>query len=222
MEKITILIADDHRLIRETWCFILNADPRFQIVGQAGTGEEAIEQAKKMLPDVVIMDINLPGLNGIEATPLIRKFSPGSKILGISSHTQPAYARQMIREGAMGYVTKNSSKQEMFKAIIEIQNGRKYICEEIKNIFSDQVMSGNDSPAGLNSLSEREIEIIHYIKKGFSSKEISSSLNIALRTVEVHRYNILKKLDIKNCTALVSFTSQYLDGGISNRSRGKQ
>ncbi len=205
MDKITILIADDHTLVRETWSFILNTDSRFKVVAECGSGEEAVEKAKELRPDVVIMDINLPGMNGIEATQLIRKFSPGTKILGVSLHTQPTYARKMIQKGAMGYVTKNSSREEMFKAILEIIDGKKYICEEIKNILSAQVISGEDQQTGLNSLSQREIETISYIKKGFSSKEIADALSISVKTVEVHRYNILKKLNLKNAAALVNY-----------------
>lgn len=205
MDKITILIADDHTLVRETWSFILNTDARFSVVAESGSGEEAVELAKKLRPNIVIMDINLPGINGIEATQQIRKFSPGSKILGVSLHTQPTYARKMIQKGAMGYVTKNSSREEMFKAIMEIQGGKKYICEEIKNILSEQVISGDDPQTGLNSLSQREIEIIAFIKKGFSSKEIADALKISVKTVEVHRYNILKKLNLKNAAALVNY-----------------
>jgi two-component system invasion response regulator UvrY len=205
MEKISILIADDHTLVRETWSFILNTDARFSVIAESGSGEEAIELAKKLRPNIVIMDINLPGMNGIEATQQIRKYSPGTKILGVSLHTQPTYARKMIQKGAMGYVTKNSSREEMFKAIMEIQAGKKYICDEIKNILSEQVISGEDQNTGLNSLSQREIEIISYIKKGFSSKEIADSLSISVKTVEVHRYNILKKLNLKNAAALVNF-----------------
>ena len=205
MEKITILIADDHTLVRETWSFILNTDERFSVIAESGSGEEAVELAKQLRPNIVIMDINLPGMNGIEATQLIRKFSPASKILGVSLHTQPTYARKMIQKGAMGYVTKNSSREEMFKAIIEVQNGRRYICDEIKNILSEQVINGEDQQAGLNALSQREIEIINFIKKGFSSKEIAESLDISVKTVEVHRYNVLKKLNLKNSAALVNY-----------------
>jgi len=206
-EKITILIADDHTLVRETWSFILNSDPRFYVVAECGSGEDAVEMAKKLRPAVVIMDINLPGMNGIEATQMIRKFSPSSKILGVSLHTQPTYARKMMQKGAVGYVTKNSSREEMFKAIIEVYDGKKYICEEIKNILSEQVISGEDQLSGLNALSQREIEIISFIRKGFSSKEIADALNISVKTVEVHRYNILKKLNLKNAAALVNFVN---------------
>ncbi|HEY0039573.1 MAG TPA: response regulator transcription factor [Flavisolibacter sp.] len=205
MEKITILIADDHTLVRETWSFILNTDARFNVIAECGSGEEAVELAKQLRPNIVIMDINLPGINGIEATQQIRKFSPASKILGVSLHTQPTYARKMIQKGAMGYVTKNSSREEMFKAIIEVQNGRRYICDEIKNILSEQVINGEDQQTGLNALSQREIEIINFIKKGFSSKEIAESLDISVKTVEVHRYNVLKKLNLKNSAALVNY-----------------
>ncbi|HUQ97456.1 MAG TPA: response regulator transcription factor [Chitinophagaceae bacterium] len=205
MEKITILIADDHTLVRETWSFILNTDARFQVVAESGSGEDAVEQSKLLRPNIVIMDINLPGMNGIEATQLIRKYSPTSKILGVSLHTQPTYARKMMQKGAMGYVTKNSSREEMFKAIMEIQDGKKYICEEIKNILSEQVISGDEPPSGLNSLSQREIEIIAFIKRGDSSKVIADKLSISVKTVEVHRYNILKKLNLKNAAALVNF-----------------
>src|SRR5215213_4254549 len=100
MEKITILIVDDHTLVRETWSEILNSDPRFSVIAQAGNAEEAIELTRKFQPDIVIMDINLPGMNGIEATQQISLASPRSKILGVSMHTQPAYARKMMQNGA--------------------------------------------------------------------------------------------------------------------------
>jgi len=214
MSKITILIADDHTLIRETWSFILNSDPKFQVVAECGTGEEAIAKARELRPDIIIMDINMPGINGIEATEQIKKISPDSKIIGVSLHTQPTYARKMMQKGALGYVTKNSSREEMFKAIEEVYQGKKYICEEIKNILSEQVLSGDDQPTGLNTLSQREIQIIALIKKGFSSKEIAESLEISVKTVEVHRYNILKKLNLKNAAALVHFIhNSQLDFG---------
>jgi two-component system invasion response regulator UvrY len=203
MEKITILIAEDHTLIRETWNFILNSDPRFQVLAACGNGEEAVELARQLRPNVVTMDINLPGINGFEAAQLIRKYSPGSKILGVSMHSQPAYARKMIQAGAKGYVTKNSSYDELMNAISEIHNNRTYVCQDIKDILAQQSFEGKEQ--GLNSLSSREIEIIGYIKKGYSSKQIAEPLNISMKTIEVHRYNILKKLNLKNTAALVNY-----------------
>lgn len=205
MKKTTILIADDHTLVRETWSFILNTQPDFEVIAEAGTAEEAINVAKELHPDIVIMDINLPGMDGIEATKHIRKCAPSSRVLGVSLHSQPSYARKMIQTGAMGYVTKNSTRDEMFEAIHEIRNGNKYICQEIKNILSEQLINGSSAPTGLNSLSQREIEVIRFLKQGDSSKEIAEALDISVKTVEVHRYNILKKMNLKNTAALINF-----------------
>lgn len=205
MEKINILIADDHKLIRETWTYILNSDPRFQVVAECGDSEQAVELAKQKRPHIVLMDINMTPINGFEATEKIRKVSPGSKIIGVSMHSQPAYAKKMLQVGARGYVTKNSSREEMFKAIMEVFRGNKYVCDEIKTIISEQLLDENQDAPNINSLTEREIQIINHIREGLSSKEIASKLEISLKTVEVHRHNILKKLKLKNSASLVNF-----------------
>ncbi|MBI2730371.1 MAG: response regulator transcription factor [Sphingobacteriales bacterium] len=206
MEKITILIADDHKLIRETWSFILNSDSRFIVADQCASGEEAVRLCKEKRPDVVLMDINMSEMNGIDATEQIRKHSPLSKIIAVSMHNQPAYVKKMMRLGAMGYITKNSPVEELVNAIIQVYGGNKYICEEMKVILSDQALVENEKQ-GLNSLSEREIEIVGHIKNGLSSKEISGKLDISLKTVEVHRHNILKKLNLKNSASLVNLVN---------------
>ena len=208
MKSITILIADDHTLVRETWSFILNTDPRFNVIAACGTGEEAVELAKQLRPDIVIMDINLPGINGIEATALIRKYAPAAKILAVSLHTQPAYAQKMIQNGASAYVTKSSGKEEMVKAIEEIFAGKKYVCNQIKDILTQQTMYNEDHEKGFSSLTAREIEIIALIRKGDSSKEIAASLHLASKTVDVHRYNILKKLKLKNAAEVVDYVNK--------------
>lgn len=205
MEKITILIADDHKLIRETWTYILNSDERFEVVAECGDAEQAVELAKELKPDIVLMDINMAPFNGFEATEKIRKGSPESKVIGVSMHSQPAYAKKMLQVGARGYVTKNSSKEEMFNAITEVFRGNKYVCDEIKTIISDQLLDDNQDTPSINSLTEREMQIIHHIREGHSSKEIATQLDISLKTVEVHRHNILKKLKLKNSASLVNF-----------------
>jgi two-component system invasion response regulator UvrY len=206
MEKISILIADDHKLIRETWSFILNSDPRFQVIAQCSNGEEAIKEAQKLRPKVVLLDINMTPISGIEATQQIRKFSPATKIIGVSMHSQPAYVKKLLKLGAHGYVTKNSPQQEMFEAIEEVLKGNRFICSEVKTILSEQAF--DDDNGGANALSNRELEIIKLIKDGLSSKEISAALNISLKTVEVHRHNILKKLNLKNSAALVNYINE--------------
>ncbi len=209
MDKITILLVDDHKLIRESWSFILNSDPRFQVIGETSNAEDAIEIAKEKKPKIVLMDINMTPVNGFEATKLVRKFSPGSKIIGISMHSMPAYARRMLQMGAMGYVTKNSSKDELLNAIIEVSNEKKYVCDEVKNILAEQELVEDGGPPDMNVLSRREIDVVQLIKEGMSSKEIAVRLEISLKTVEVHRYNILKKLSLKNTAALVNFINAH-------------
>ncbi|MCG7856463.1 response regulator transcription factor [Flavihumibacter sp.] len=205
MKKLSILIVDDHKLIRETWSFILASDPRFEVIADCGDPEEAIKIAGEKKPSVVLMDINMVPMSGFDATGEIRKISPNTKIIGVSMHSQPAYARKMLQVGAQGYVTKNSSREEMVKAILEVDKGNKYICDEIRNIISEQVMEPGSEGPDIQSLTEREIQVIHYIKDGHSSREIAQQLDISLKTVEVHRHNILKKLKLKNAASLVNF-----------------
>jgi two-component system invasion response regulator UvrY len=214
MEKITILIADDHKLVRQTWSDMINADRRFRVIAQCATGEQAIELAKQLRPAVIILDINLPGITGIETTEQIRKFSPGSKILGISIHRLPAIARGMIKKGARGYLTKNSSREEMFTAITEVYAGRKYLCTEITDIISLKSHETRRPASGISSLSAREIEIMMHIKNSLSSREIAGKFNISVKTVEVHRYNILKKLGLSNTASMVNFANAHLDFGL--------
>ena len=205
MKQISIVLVDDHKLIRDSWSFILNSDPRFTVVGETSKGEEAVKIVKTLRPDIVLMDVNMTPVNGFDATKMISKYSPGSKVIAVSMHTMPAYAKRMMQVGAMGYVTKNSSKDEMIKAIIEVSSGRKYICEEVKNILAHKELEEETAPGDMNNLSRREIDIIQLIKQGQSSREIALQLDISLKTVEVHRYNILKKLKLKNTAALVNF-----------------
>ena len=144
-------------------------------------------------------------MSGFDATEQIRKLSPQTKVIGVSMHSQPAYARKMLQVGAQGYVTKNSSKDEMVKAILEVDKGNKYVCDEIRNIITDQLTEKEGEGPDIHSLTEREMQIIHFIKSGNSSKEIAMELDISLKTVEVHRHNILKKLKLKNAASLVNF-----------------
>jgi len=207
MKKIKLLITDDHTLIRESWIMMLNSDPRFEVVASCSSGEEAIELVKSTCPDVVTMDINLGGMTGIEATEKICKQSPGTKVLIVSLHNKTAYVKKLFQVGAAGYVTKNSPQEEMMKAIVEVYNNHRYICEEIKSILTEQALSGKEETISLDSLSEKELKIISYLKKGFSSKEIAKDINVTAKTVEVHRYNILHKLGLPNVAALINYVN---------------
>ncbi len=212
MKKISIMIVDDHTLIRETWSFLLGKNENFDVVAECGDGERAIELARDKRPDVVLLDINMAPMSGFDVLKQIRKFSPGSKIIGVSMHSQPAYAKKMLRLGAKGYVTKNSPRQEMLEAITEVSNNRIYVCQEVKNILSDQLLNSDQVNPDINNLSDREMQIVRALKEGMSSKEIAAELSISLKTVEVHRHNILKKLKLKNTVSLINFiNSQAFD-----------
>jgi two-component system invasion response regulator UvrY len=212
MKKVSIMIVDDHTLIRETWSFLLGKNENFDVVAECGDGERAIELARDKRPDVVLLDINMAPMSGFDVLKMIRKYSPGSKIIGVSMHSQPAYAKKMLRLGAKGYVTKNSPRQEMLEAISEVSNNRVYICQEVKNILSDQLLNSDQVNPDINNLSDREMQIVRALKEGLSSKEIASELSISLKTVEVHRHNILKKLKLKNTVSLINFiNSQAFD-----------
>jgi two-component system invasion response regulator UvrY len=182
------------------------------VVAECGDGERAIELARDKRPDVVLLDINMAPMSGFDVLKMIRKYSPGSKIIGVSMHSQPAYAKKMLRLGAKGYVTKNSPRQEMLEAIAEVSKNHVYVCQEVKNILSDQMLNGDQLNPDINNLSDREMQIVRALKEGLSSKEIASELSISLKTVEVHRHNILKKLKLKNTVSLINFiNSQAFD-----------
>lgn len=208
MSKTTILLVDDHKLIRESWDIVLSTDPRFEVIGETSDVQQAVALATAHQPHLILMDINMTPINGFEATKLMLKHAPQSLVIGISMHSMPAYARRMFQVGARGYVTKNSSKEELFRAIDEVLAGNKYICEEIKNIVAHQELDEDSEYPDMNLLSKREIEVVTLIKQGLSSKEIAQRLEISLKTVEVHRYNILKKLKLKNTAALVNFINE--------------
>jgi two-component system, NarL family, invasion response regulator UvrY len=205
MSKTSVFIVEDHQMVREMWVHLFAGKNDIEVVGETGNPDEAIEQIKNKRPSIVLLDINLPGSSGMDLVPLIRKFAPGSKIIAVSMHNQPAYTKKMLQLGAHGYVTKNSSHDEIFQAIETVMKGKTYVCMEIRNILSDQALQDEPSGPDIKELSLREIEIIRLIKEGLSSKEIAARLNISIRTAEVHRHNILKKLGLKNTASLISF-----------------
>ncbi len=207
MEKITILIADDHKLIRDTWKILLNSDPRYSVIADCSNGQDCISLFEQWRPDVILMDINMEPTSGIEATEKIRQMSPRTKIIGVSMYAQPAFAKKMLQMGAIGYVTKNSPFDELTTAINEGYRGHQYICDEVRMLMLEHKNheNGSETPA---QLSRREIEIIRLIKDGLSSKQIAEQLSISLKTVEVHRHNILKKMKLKNSAALVNYVNK--------------
>jgi two-component system invasion response regulator UvrY len=198
-------------LIAETWATLINLDPEFEVVKVYDNTKTMIDEITEVRPDVAILDININPFSGIEATTMIKKLAPGAKIIGVSMHNQPSFAKKMIRNGAMGYVTKNSSKLEMYEAIRTVMKGEKFICAEIQRNITNQLLVEDDDNK-LSKLTEREIEIIKLIKNGSTNKEIAETLFLSPRTVETHRARILKKLGLKNSLTLVKYINEsFLD-----------
>ena len=206
MSPIRILIAEDYKLLRELWKITLNAEKRFQVVGECQDGSEAVALYKTLKPDIVLMDINMLELSGIEATSEIIYIQPSARIIGLSVFSTSQYAKQLIQAGARGYVTKNSPKKELIEAILRVYEGQKYICSEIKDEIANEMFSDNVKPS-VYYLTQRESEIVLLIKEGLSSKEIALHLNLSIKTVEAHRHHILKKLNLKNTAALANFVN---------------
>lgn len=201
--RIKIVIVDDHTLIAETWATIINLEKNFNVVKLFDNTQSLIDEIPDINPDIILLDVSINPISGIEATKIILEKSPHIKIIGVSMHNQPSYAKKMIRNGAMGYVTKNSSKIEMYEAIEEAMKGNVYICQEIQKNISKQIIVEDVENNNFNKLTEREIEIIKLIKNGLTNKEIASMLLLSQRTVETHRSRILKKLGIKNSISLI-------------------
>jgi DNA-binding NarL/FixJ family response regulator len=207
MNPISLLIADDHKLVREAWTLLLSKDERFTVLAESGTAVSAIEAVRNFKPDIVLLNVNLPGINDIEAVPIIHRSSPASKIIVISQHTSFGYARKMMQQGARGFVMKKASKKEFIEAIVAVHSGKIFICSLVKEMIAEQFTT-EDHSRKLHKLSARELEIIELIKKGLSSKEIAETLFISDKTVEAHRHNILKKLNLKNSASLINFITK--------------
>lgn len=205
MNKITVLLVDDHRMMMDAWAIVLGQHKQFKVVGQATVPEEALKLVEAEKPEIVLTDINMSPIDGFTLTEKILEISPASKVIGVSMHNIPIYAKKMLRMGGRGYVTKNSSKDELITAILEVHSGNIFICKEIKDILASEQLDENNDMMGIYSLTEKELEIIACVKQGLSSREIAELKEVTLKTVEVHRYNILKKLGLPNTAALVSY-----------------
>jgi DNA-binding NarL/FixJ family response regulator len=206
--KIKIVIADDHVLIAETWATLINLEPAYQVLKVYDNTQSLLDEVADLQPEIVILDINISPISGLDAVKLIREKSPASRTIGVSMHNQPSFAKRMISNGAMGYVTKNSTKDEMYKAINEVMEGRTYICTEIKNRITQNILLEDDESARLNSLTDREIDIIKLLKEGCTTEEIAEKLFLSPRTVDTHRAKILKKLQLKNSLSLIKLINE--------------
>ncbi|HLY70383.1 MAG TPA: response regulator transcription factor [Puia sp.] len=206
MRPIQIMIVEDHQLVRQIWTQMLGEEPGFTVVASTASGAEALSLAPALKPDILLTDIAMSPVSGIELTRRIRKSCPAIKVIGLSMHIHPSYARQMMQAGAKGYASKNSSRGEMVDAIVKVNAGGSYLSSEVRAALLAEGFSDDPEPH-LRILSDREMEITIMVRDGCSSKEIAVKLDLSPRTVETHRHNILKKLKLKNSAALVQWVT---------------
>ncbi|MEW6320953.1 MAG: response regulator transcription factor [Acidobacteriota bacterium] len=208
MARLRVLLGDDHTLVRQGLRKILEDHGGYDVVGEAGTGREAIQLAMDAKPDVVVLDIAMPQLNGIEAARQIARRTPQVKVLFLSMHADEAYVTRALQAGAKGYLLKDSAGQDLIRAIDAVARGRTFFSEPIASqMLDDYVRRVADSGAGdrFETLSDREREVFQLLAEGRSNKEIAELLSISVATVETHRARVLQKLDVHSLAELVLF-----------------
>ena len=209
-QSINLLIADDHQLITEGISQMLKSEKTIGEIHTANNGKEAVDKALTNLIDCVIMDINMPLLNGLEATKLIKKEKPAIKIIVVSMLCDAAIVSKMLKAGADGFINKDTGKAELLKAIDKVMNDEKYISPGISaNLFSHLADRNVNIPENEKHLTAREIEIIGYIADGLTNHEIADKLFLSIVTVDTHRKNMLAKLHLKNTASLVKYAAEH-------------
>jgi DNA-binding NarL/FixJ family response regulator len=207
--RLRIIIGDDHKLFRQGLRKILEERPDWEIVAEAGDGREAVRHALAMHPDVVVLDISMPLLNGIEVTRQLVRRLPQTRILILSMHTEEAYVVQALQAGAHGYLLKDSAAKELIRAIDVVAGGKSFFSPAAAKIMLDDYVKRVSEHGGVadryDSLSEREREIFQLVAEGRSSKEIAVLLSVSPTTVETHRAHIMQKLDVHNTAELVLY-----------------
>jgi two-component system response regulator NreC len=202
-EKIRILLADDHAVVRQGFKMILAAQPDMEIVGEAGNGREALDLAGQLQPDVAVMDVAMPELNGIEATRRLADLSPRTRVLALSMHKDSVYVREILRAGARGYLLKDSISSDLLAAVRAVARGEGYLSPGVSDAVLNDYRRHVTDPIDL--LSSREREVLQMIAEGKTNKEIATVLNLSVYTVDAHRGRIMEKLNLHSATDLVRF-----------------
>jgi DNA-binding NarL/FixJ family response regulator len=203
MKRIRILLADDHAVVRQGFKMILSAQDDMEIVGEAGNGREAVEQAEKLRPDIVVMDVAMPELNGIEATRRLSASMPHTRIIALSMHKDNVYVREILRAGARGYLLKDSGAGDLVSAIRAVASGESYLSPAVSNAVLDDYRRHVTNPIDL--LTSREREVLQMLAEGKTNKEIAVVLNLSVYTVDAHRGRIMEKLNVHSINELVRF-----------------
>ncbi len=209
MKRITVLLAEDHMIVREGLRSLLEHEGDIEVVGEAQTGRQAVQLTRKLRPAVVVMDIAMPLLNGLEATRQILKAVPATKVIILSAHSDDAYVEQVIALGAAGYLIKQTSLQVLSKAIREAHKGNTFFSPSVAKRLRDRDRKSTDRGGQLKKkvacLSSREVEVLQLIAEGKANKEVAAELGISIKTVEKHRQHLLSKLNIHDVAGLTRY-----------------
>lgn len=200
MKKIRLVLADDHPMIRAGFKTLLAQSDGFEVAGEAGSGQELIKVVDAVKPDVTLVDVNMPGMNGLEALEKLHASFPGIRFVVLTMHDEREYVQKALKAGADGYLLKNIERAELENAIHTVFKGGKYFSPEITAILADSVAHPT---AGESEITPREKEVLTLVAGGHSTKQIADKLGISIRTVETHRINMLKKLEVNNSAELI-------------------
>lgn len=216
VDRIRVLLADDHAVLRTGLRMLLNAQPDIEVIGEAVDGAQAVEQARRLQPDVILMDITMPGMDGLAATKDIQKHSPGAKVLALTMHDDPEYLRQMLRAGASGYVVKKAADVELTTAIRAVHRGEVFIHPSVARGVVEDFLDGQMATrAASDDLTDREREVLALIAQGYTNREAADRLSISVKTIETHRAHVMEKLGIRSRAGLTRYAMQkgLLDQG---------
>ena len=204
---VQVLIVDDHEIMREGMTALLRKYSQFEVVGQATDGRQALEMASQLKPDVIIMDVGMPNLNGIDATKKLLSLYPDLKIMALSAHSDGSIVAKMIKAGASGYMLKESAFDELIEGLNTLLDGRTFLCNKIsKVVFSEYVgMVTNPKTKSGGGLSGREREVLQLVAEGHTTKEIAEDLKLSTKTIDSHREHIMEKLGIRNIAGLTKY-----------------
>lgn len=203
---IRILLADDHKIMRAGLRSLLEKHQNIEVVGEAENGRRAIQMTLEVKPDVVIMDVSMPELNGIEATRQITSSLPGTKVIALSMYSDKRFVVGMLQAGAVGFLLKDCASQDLARAITAVASGQNYLSPEIAGVMIDDYIHRFSSSDGTGQvLTAREREVLQLIAEGWSTKDIASRLYVSIKTVETHRRQIMKKLDIHTVADLTKY-----------------
>jgi DNA-binding NarL/FixJ family response regulator len=209
MKPITVLLVEDHNMVREGFRLLLKHERDIAVVGEAETGRQAVDLVRKLRPDIAVMDIAMPLLNGLEATRQIRKDFPATKVLILSAHSDDAYVDHMTGLGVAGFLLKQSSSHELVKAIREVHKGNTFFSPAIAKRLhlreSKPLERNGKSRKKTNRLSSREVEVLQRVAEGQPNKQVAAELGISLKTVEKHRQNLMSKLNIHDTASLTRY-----------------